>query len=167
VLLWRVALGCAAALGLLIVGELALLGGRAWQDVRKRQYNVQKPLVDKIASTHELTNRIDDLSTKRLLPLEMVTQLVGVQLERKPDEIKFTSVQADTSRGLYTLVVQGTTTNAAQVNAYENALRKLPSVEKADAPITQVTGALARFTLTVTFKPNVLKPTTGTVASAP
>jgi hypothetical protein len=165
ILLWRVAVGCAAVLTMLIVGEFALVAAGEWKKVRQRQYDVQKPLVDKIASMQELTTRIDDLSTKRLLPLEMVTQLVGVQLERKPDEIKFTSVQADTTRGLYTLVVQGTTTNAGQVNAYENALRKLPSVEKVDAPITQVTGALARFTLTVTFKPNTLKATTSAVVS--
>jgi hypothetical protein len=34
--LWRVTLGCAAALLLLLVGELALVGGRGWQSVRAK-----------------------------------------------------------------------------------------------------------------------------------
>jgi hypothetical protein len=167
VLLWRVALGCAAALLLLLIGEFALMAGRTWQQVRVRQYLAQKGPVDKIIKVDELTRRIEELATKRLLPLEMVTQLVGENLERKPEDIQFTSVQADQSRGLYTLFVQGKTTNPGLVNVYQNTLKALPSVEKVDAPISQVSGAQATFTLTVVFKPDALKPVGSPVASAP
>jgi hypothetical protein len=167
VLLWRVAVGCAIALLLLLVGEFALMAGRTWQQVRVRQYLAQKGPVDKIMKVDELTRRIEELATKRLLPLEMVTQLVGENLERKPEDIQFTSVQADQSRGLYTLFVQGKTTNPGLVNVYQNTLKALPSVEKVDAPISQVSGAQATFTLTVVFKPDALKPVGKAVVTTP
>ncbi len=167
VLLWRVTVGAAAALLLFGLAELSLAGAGAWHKTRQRQHDAQKDPVAKIANMQELTNRIDDLKTKRLLPLEMVTQLVGENLERKPEEIQFTSVQADTTRGLNSVFVQGKTTNPAQVNVYEKTLKALPTVESVDAPISQIGGGGARFTLTVTFKPNALKATTAGGPSSP
>jgi hypothetical protein len=165
VVLWRLALGCAAALVLLTIGEFALAGGRAWHRVRLAQYNAQKPLVDKIESVDNLTQRINELATNRLLPLEMVTELVGTNLERKPEEITFTRVHAEQGRGLHTVVVQGWASNPAQVTAYETTLRNLPTCQDAHAQFENVTGARAVFTLTVTFKPGVLKPIGASVAS--
>jgi hypothetical protein len=156
VLLWRVVLGFAASLLLLTLGEFALVGGRMWQKVREKQFAAQKPLVSKIEADHGLTNKIEELSTKRLMPLEMMTQLTGVDLERKPAEIQFTRVQADQSTGLYTIFVEGRTNNAAQVSVYEANLRKLPAIERVAAPISQVRGDQAQFTLTAVFKPEAL-----------
>jgi hypothetical protein len=166
VMMWRVALGCAAALILLTIGEVALIGGRAWQDVRKNQIARQKPLVDKITAIADLSIRIEDLATKRLLPLEMVTQLVGENLERKPEEIQFTRIQAEQARGLYTIFIEGKTSNSAMVSVYQKTLQALPSVEKVDAPITRALGNQATFTLTVVFKPNALKQSSTSLASA-
>lgn len=167
VMLWRVALGALAALFLLGVGELALMGGQAWQQVRVRQFTAQKPLVDRISGEHRLTNRIEDFATKRLLPMEMLTQVVGENLERKPAEIQFTRISADQGVGLYTLIIEARTNNPAQVNAYEATLKNLPSVQSAEAKFGQVGGDRATFTLTVVFKPDALKPTATTVAATP
>ncbi len=170
ILLWRIALGAVAALLLLGIGEVALIGARAWQNVRLRQVAAQKPVVDRIAGIHTLTNRIEDFATKRLLPLEMLTQLVGFSqdLERKPAEILFTRVAADQAAGLNTLTIEARTTNPAQVNAYEATLRALPTVLSADAKFGQVGGDRATFTLTVVFKPDALKPNAAApVAKAP
>lgn len=169
VLMWRVALGAAAALLLLGIGELALMGGRAWQQVRVRQYMAQKPLVDRISGIHELTSRIEDLATKRLLPMEMLSEVVGfsAKLERKPEDILFTRMTADQTRGLYTLVIEGRTSNSDQVNAYETTLKNLPSIQSAQARFGQVAGDRATFTLTVVFKPDALKPIATAVATAP
>jgi hypothetical protein len=165
--MWRVALACVAALLLLGVGELALRGARSWLGVRERLYAVQKPRVDRIASEHDLTNRIEDLATKRLLPLEMVTQVVGENNERIPADVQFTRVHADKVQGLYTLVIDGKTDNAPQVNAYEAALKNLPSVQSADARFSQLSGGRATFAITVIFKPGALNPTSTAVVSAP
>jgi hypothetical protein len=165
VILWRVALGCAAALMFLAIGEFALIGGRAWHSVRERQYKAEKPLVDRITAVHELTNRIDDLATKRLLPLEMVTQVVGENNERIPADIQFTRVHAEQGAGLYTLFIEGKTENQAQVNAYETTLKNLPAVQNARAQFSQTRGSSATFTIVVTFKPGALNPTGAAVVS--
>ena len=159
VLLWHVTVGFAASLALLAAGEFALVGGRMWQRVREQQLAKQKPLVERITRIHEYTNKIEELATKRLRPLEMMTQLTGVDLERKPPEIQFTRMQADQSKGLYTIFVEGRTSNPAQVNAYEATLRKLPSIEKVDAPILQLRGDQTQFSLTAVFKPDALAST--------
>ena len=164
--LWRLALGCAAVLLLLGIGEVALTGGRAWLGVRERLYAAQKPRVDRIESVDTLTTRINDLATKRLLPLEMVTQVVGENNERIPSDLQFTKVHADQSGGLYTLFIDGKTENAPQVNAYEAALKNLPAVQNAVARITQYSGSRATFAITVTFKPGALNPTGATVVSS-
>jgi hypothetical protein len=154
VVLWSVALGAAAALGLLLVGEIALVGGRAWQKVRLAQFNAQKPLVEKITGLHELGNRIDEIATKRMLPWEMIIAAA----EAKPGEIVFTRAVADRSKGLTTLVVGGTTANPGQVNVYEAALRALPGCESAVATIDQLRNDRTTFNLTVVFKTDGLKP---------
>lgn len=157
VLLWRITLGCAAALGLLLLGEFALIGGQAWQKVRLGQYNAQKALVEKITGLHEHSSKIDDLVTKRLLPIEMVNLLD----EKRPGEVQFTRVQADQSRGLYAIVVEGTTTNAAQLNVYEAALKaQTAAIDRVENSI-QIRGERATFMMTVTFKAEALKPADG------
>ena len=166
VVLWRVALGAAAALLLLGIGEGALIAGRKWHDGRERQYKTDKPLVDQITRVHELTTRIEDLATKRLLPLEMVTQVVGENNERIPGDIQFTRVHAEQALGLYTLFIEGKTENAAQVNAYEATLKNLPTVQSAGAKFSQTTGSRATFTITVVFKPGALNAAGTSVVSS-
>lgn len=154
VLLWRVALGCAAAILLLGVGEFALLGLRAWHEVHLTKLNAQKPFVEGIMASQQLAHRIDELATKRLLPMEMILALA----ETKPDDIIFTRVQAEKSLGLYTIIVDAQTTNAAQMNVYQSALEKLPACEQVELRPQPSRGELTIFRLTVTFKPDALKP---------
>jgi hypothetical protein len=158
VLLWRLTVGAAAALLLLGLGELALLGGREWLRVRQNVVRVQQPLVDRIEGVAEQARRIEELKTKRLLPLEMVTILVGPNNERIPPDIRFTEVRADQSGGLYRLIVLGQTSNTAEINAYGAVLGQLPEVERVEPQITQTRGAITSFTLTVTFKPDAVRP---------
>jgi hypothetical protein len=161
VLLWRVTLGAAAALLLLGLGELALIGGRAWQQVRLTQVRAQQPLVEKITSLDEQARRIEELATKRLLPLEMVTILVGEDGARKPGDIQFTRVEATQAGGLYTVRIEGITNNTAQVNAYGATLAALPEIDKVDPHVAQMRGNITSFTITVTFKPDAVKPVSG------
>ncbi len=158
VVLWRVAVGCAAALLLLGLLELTLVGGKMWQNIRLAQLNGRRSAVDKIVASAELANQISDLTTKRLLPLEMVTALVGADTDRKrkPDEIIFTRVQTRPEGGLYKLFVQARTTNAAQIPAYESQLKALPEFQ--DVRVNILQGLGDRFDLEVTFKPEFLKP---------
>lgn len=162
VILWRVVIGMVAGILLLGLGELALVGGRQWLGLRNKEYAAKKPLVDKVMSLHELANRIDDIATKRLLPIEMVTAAAIA----KPGDVFFSSAQTERTRGLYTLVVRAYTMNSAQVNAYEAALRALPTVESATATIERMGNDRTNFVMTIVFKPDALKPAGNAPAAA-
>lgn len=157
VVLWRVACGCAAALAMLFVLEFALLGGQMWQRTRLVELNSRKPKVDRIVASAEMANYVEDLVNRRLLPLEMMTVLVGEDSSRKPADITFTRIETRPAGGLNTLYVSGQTSNTALVPAYVSQLKALPEVENVTS---ELGGGLAdRFELVVTFKPDVLKLT--------
>jgi hypothetical protein len=156
VILWRVAVGCAAALLLLIVGEFALVGGQAWQKVRLGKVRGQKSTVDRIMASQALATRIDELATKRLLPFEMITLLY--EDDRKPAEIMFRNVYASTQVGIYTLTVEGFATNQSLYAPYIATLRNLPSVARVEDREFRIRNDTATFIFVVTFKPESLKP---------
>jgi len=156
VVLWRTALACVAALVLLGLGELALVGGRMWQDGRLAKVRAQKPTVDKIMSSQSLANRIDELSTKRLLPFEMVNVLF--EDNRKPAEITFIKVITLPQTGIYTLTIEASSSDAAKVPLYEATLRNLPMLQRVEIRDYKTRGETATFTLVVTYKPDSLKP---------
>jgi hypothetical protein len=160
VILWRVALGCAAALVLLGALEIGRLGGLSWQKVRLAKLNAQRPRVESIIAANSLAIRIEDLATKRLLPLEMLTVIMGENREIIPPNMKFTRVQADTARGIYTLTVEGQTNNAGEISLYQAALEKLSACEKVEVQPLPGRGDLAPFRLVVTFKRDAIKPVT-------
>lgn len=159
VLLWRVATGCAAALVLLAAGEVARWGGLQWQKVRLTKLAAQRPRVEAIMASNALATRIEDLATKRLLPLEMLTIVLGgADSSLLPPGMMFTSVKAGSASGLYTLIIDAQTSNAGQVSVYQTALEKLPACEKVDVQLRNTRGELTTFTLTVTFKPEAVRP---------
>ncbi len=156
--LWRILLGGVAALGLLALGELSILAGQNfWQKGRAQKVTAQRPVVEKIMSEQEVANRIDELATKRLLPMEMITTIVGEKGELKPDSIIFNRT---TTIGLDTLVVdaQISTTRVGELDIYQTALEKLPAVAKVEVSSPTTRGDLTTFRLTVVFKPIGLKP---------
>lgn len=153
--LWRTAVGCAAAIALLLFGELALFGGNTfWQKSRLAKVAAQRPVVDQIDNAKKVADRIEELATKRLLPLEMLSLVYA----KKPEAILLK--RAMTS-GLNTMVFEAETTNALEISTCKTALRALPEVEKAETTgeKTQSNG-ITTFILTVTFKPGALTPTT-------
>ncbi len=162
-ILWRVTVGLAAALVLLGAGELARLGGLQWQKVRLAQLNAQRPRVEAIMRSNELATRIEDLATKRLLPLEMMSVILGGEDSKlRPPGVTFNRLVADIKNGLYTLIVDAQTNNAGEVSLYETVLKKLPAVEDANAQIQSTRGELTTFRLTVKFRPGAVKPDSST-----
>jgi hypothetical protein len=155
-LFWRVAVACVLALGLLAVGELALGVGRAtWQKARLAQFNAQRPTVEKIMNAQALATRIEDLSTKRLLPMEMISLVAG----KIPGNIRFSRVATD-AKDLERASIDARTDNSGEITLFKTALEALPEVAHADisnqrnAPGSPTT----TFTLTTTFKPGAVKP---------
>ena len=152
VILWRIGIGCVAFFGLLALGELALAGGGLWQQARRVKFNAQAPVVAGIMTRQEIADRINDLSTKRLLPIEM---LQAVSPKSPPYSIQFT--RASTS-GLYTITIEAETPNAGEIKTYQNELEALPVCANVVIKNQQTRDNMATFTLVVTFKPEALKP---------
>jgi hypothetical protein len=149
--MWRVAVGCVLAFVALGLAELGLAGGNLWQKARILKLNGQKPAVDHIMTEQDLALRIDELSTKRLLPMEMLTILA----DKKPAEIEFARVN---TTGRYTLQVEAVTANAGEIPGFRTALENNPACERVHIDGEQAVGANVRFTLVVDFKPDAVLP---------
>ena len=153
VIVWRVTLGCVAACFLLAAGELALAGSGFWQRARLIKLNGQAPVVGRVMEEQKLANRIDDLSTKRLLPLEMIS----IAAEKKPLGTQF--LKTTTNAGdLNVLQVEAQTNNPGEIAGYKSALESVPACDKVEIRDQRTRDNLASFTLIVTFKPAALKP---------
>jgi hypothetical protein len=156
--LWRVLVASVWTLALLGVGEVAVAAGRTfWLKTQRTRIQAQAPLVDAVTAANDFANRIEDLSTKRLLPLEMVSAVGG---RDKRGGIIFTSITASSTTGVYALQIQAQTQNSAELEVYRTALEKLPSVAQVNIPKPDSRNGVTTFTLYVTFKPDVIKPAT-------
>lgn len=155
-LAWRVLMGTLAGAGALALGELLLLAGGLWQEARSTQMHAQAPVVDQIMTAQSLTNRIEVLSTKQLLPLEMIGAIVGKDGERKPDSIQFN--RATCASGQPVLTVEAQTDTPADIAVYQSRLAALPEIAKVEPRNVRTANNVATFTLVVTFKPGALKP---------
>ncbi|MBL9202585.1 MAG: hypothetical protein JNL39_18885 [Opitutaceae bacterium] len=157
VLLWRAALGAAAALLLLGLGELGLIAGRKlWHQPRQARVAAQSATVGEIMKSQQLANRIDELATKRLLPFEMIAELT--RDDRKPAEIQFDTATTDPKAGIYTIIIDARTTNMGQLSTYVATLRRLPMIQSVETRDERTRNDGGTFRLIVVFKPDQLKP---------
>lgn len=154
--LWRTFLALAGLLLLLGLGELALIGAGFWQKTRIAQADAQRPVVEKIAAAQSLTTRINELSTKRLLPFEMLAIATAA---RPSDGVQFLRTS---TTGLYGLNVEAQTTTPALVSAYQAALNSNEAVQRVEVRDQRTRDNVMTFTFVITFKPEMLKPATPT-----
>ena len=154
-LLWRALMGCFIVAGLMAAGEVALLFGGLWQSTRLTLYHAQAPAVEQIMNAQVLARRINELSTKRLLPLGMLTTIVGPHNELKPASVVFTRLYTNGELGV---TVEAQTSNPGDINVYHDALAALPAVASVTAGKYRQGNNVTNFTLVVTFKPGVLQP---------
>lgn len=151
-ILWRVLLGCVAAILLSITLELVLISGGVWQKARLIRVEKQEPWVNKIRLAKNLAVQIEELSTKRMRPFEMIS----IVSEKLPASVIFTSA---TVTNLYTLDIQAQAATSADVDAYRSALNTVPLFEKVEFPSkdSRVQNGLTTFRLVVTFRPEAFK----------
>lgn len=149
-ILWRTFVGSAAAIALAALLELALVGNGLWQKQRLAVIARQTPVVNTIMTSQALATRIDELSTKRLRPFEMLAVLNA----KRPPTIQF---MRTVTSGLYKLEVEAQTNASADINVYRAALNDLPECEKAEVLDPRSRDGLSTFRLAVTFKPDAFK----------
>lgn len=150
--LWRAFVGCAAGVALAALLEVGLIGGRVWQRTRQSLVEKQAPVVAEIMRAQTLSTRIEELSTKRLRPFEMIT----IVDSKRPRSVTF--VHARTS-GLNTLEVEAQTNVPNDLGVFQAALRQLPDLLKVDVQNPQLREGMQTFRLLVTFKPDAFRAT--------
>jgi hypothetical protein len=153
--LWRALMGCFIAAGAMALGEILLLAGGLWQTTRLAQLHAQTPGVEQIITAQSLGNRINELSTRRLLPLEMLTTVVGSHNEIKPPSVVLTRMYTNGELGL---TIEAQTSNPGDINVYQNALSALPALGSVVVKNPRQQNNVTSFTLILTFKPGVLQP---------
>lgn len=149
--LWRSLIGLAAVIGLCAFTEIALLGGRAFLATRVAVRDAQAPAVAEIMTKQSLATRIEELASKRLLPMEMIS----VVSASRPPSIQFTST---TTSGLYTLEIQAQTAAQGDIDAFESALRQQEACERVEVQDLVSRPGVTTFKLLVTFKPDAVRP---------
>ncbi len=150
VVIWRVGIGCVAAFAAMAFCELALLGGGLVQETRLKVVRLQTPIVDGIMTAQDLAHKIDELSTKRLLPIEMIKMVAP---RKFGTTIQF--LRASTN-GLYALAVEAQTSNPSEISTYRNSLEALPACDKVEIRDLRTQNNVASFTIVITFKADKL-----------
>ena len=148
--LWRGLLGAAALLVLAATldiggGLLGMLKTR-----RERQVAEQTPQVDQLLAAQGLTNRIAELSEKRLLPFEMLALINPA----RPETIVFQNLVTRDQLGLQ---ITGQAGSAEEVGVYAKALRELPALAKVEPRDVQSRHGVTTFVLSLDFKAEALR----------
>lgn len=149
-ILWRVLLGCVAAILLSLTLELALVGGGVWQKARLIMAEKREPWVKKIQLANNLAVQIEELSTKRMRPLEMISMVS----EKIPASVVFSSA---TVTNLYTLDIDAQAGVSSDVDFFRSALSSAPFCERVEIRNNQLRDGKSTFRLVVTFKPDAFK----------
>lgn len=147
---WRCLLGCAAALVLATLLELVTWGGGFSVAQLKARVDAQAPHVAAIENAQALATRIDDLSGKRLRPLEMIAALN----QQRPDGVTFLR---SATNGLYTMEVEAQTRNSDEAASYESALRASGLYEKIEVRDLRSRDGLTSFIIVAKFRPEALQ----------
>jgi hypothetical protein len=153
-LLWRAWLGLLGLIALAAALEAGATGLALWSNRRHVTLEAQAGPAHGIETAQTLAARIEDLSNRRLLPLEMLT----VVSEQRPPTVQFLRTA---TKGLLTLELEAQTPNAADAGAFETALRKLAEVERVETREMRSRDGVTTFLLAVTFKPGALRPEGG------
>jgi hypothetical protein len=155
-ILWRTSMGAVAACLIFGLLEFGLLGAGLWEKSRIAKVAAQKPTVTHIMEEQELAGRIEELSTKRLLPLEMIS-LAAPELvtPKDPNGIQFTRALATS---LDTIQIDAQTNNAGEIPGYKTALEKTPGVDRVEIQDQRARDNVVTFKLIISFKPGALTP---------
>jgi len=145
-LLWQGFAGIVIGLVACVVLELGVLGVRFWLANREAYLAAQAPLVKKIEQAQSMTKRLEDISTQRLLPFEMVNALN----DKRPAGLEFNTV---TTKGLWQLDIRGQANSADDTSTFENEIRKINGVEKVEVLEKTSRDRMTIFHYEVTFKP--------------
>lgn len=142
---WRVFAATAAALAACVLLELALTGGRVLLQSHRDAIAQNVDAVKQIESAQLLATKFEKLTAQQLRPFEMLAVINAP----RPRSIEFQRVGTN---GPLTLQIEAQTTEAGDLRIYEDALRKLGSVERVELRDPRMRSGRTTFQIEVTFK---------------
>lgn len=158
-ILWRTFLGCIAAIALSALLEMGLAGASIWQNRRLALEAKQKPVIETIMTSQALATRIDELSTKRLLPLEMLASINTV----RPPTIQFVRT---VTNGLLTMEIEAQT-NSSDIDSFRSQLNGLAGVDTAEVLDVRSRDGVSTFRLIVKFEEGAFAASAAPAAAEP
>ncbi|MDR0901767.1 MAG: LysM peptidoglycan-binding domain-containing protein, partial [Opitutaceae bacterium] len=150
-LLWRVFLGGLALLAFALLLEAAIAGMGMWEKVRRKIVDAQAQPVAEIDRANALATRVEDISTKRLLPFEMI----DIAKAKRPRSVLYTRV---TTRSLYSLEIQARTNVPNDLLAYRATLNATPGLASVAIEDQTSRNGITTFRLILEFKPEAVRP---------
>lgn len=143
---WGVFAGVLAALAACVALEGLLVGLNRRLGSERADQAAQVPAIERIQAAHSLAGRLEQVSTERLMPFEMLATLN----EKRPRTVEFTRV---TTEGTWQLQIDAQTANVLDLNDYEAELRRLAPLERVTVRDQRTRDGLTTFRLEVSFKP--------------
>lgn len=150
-LIWKVLVAGVAGLGIAALLEAGGLALGLAQRLEQGRIAAQAPLVQRLETAQGLTNRVDDLTRRRLRFFEM---LAAVNAPR-PGSVQFTRVG---NAGRNGLEIEAATTSADDVSRYELALAGLAALDHVEVSELQSRDGRTTFNLSIIFKPEAAPP---------
>lgn len=144
-IIWKVVLGTAAALILLILGEFAWIGSRAYVNLRKSWNEEQAPIVAVIGAHQSTVYELEEFQESDLKPFDM---LIAIQ-PLKGDAVVFTSVETN---GPDSLKVFAEATSSGQANDFKARLERFNKIESVELQKVEGRAGGSTFTAILNFK---------------
>lgn len=149
VILWRTLVACLIGLAAGVVIEVGLFAtDRAFARWSAEQAG-RAGEVNRIETAQALGTRIEEMTARRLRPMEMLALVNDV----RPAAVRF--VRCSTA-GLTTLEVEGQAADAASVGTFEAALKALPVLAAVEVRDVRLREGVTTFQFTATFKAEAL-----------
>lgn len=130
-ILWKAALGMAAAVALLLAGEVAYFLSLGYKEARERWNEEQQPRVDQIEAKRNTVNELLQFQESNLVPFEMLTAIdrfryANGRVEVGKHEVTYEKIETNGPNGL---LIDAYTSQASQATDFKNRLSGFPKVD--------------------------------------
>ncbi len=142
---WKIALGLMLLLGLFALGEILMLGGKAFLSHLDKTTMGREAEVTQIEDKKSVVQELENFERSNLIPFDMISAINPVL----PRSIHFTRLK---TAGRNSLEIECKTTDPADVTTYKNDLEGLLRIESAEVLNLQSAGGQGSFLLVVNFK---------------
>ncbi len=151
--LWFAFAAAAALLAACVVGEVGLQISRAVLGSQRAKLQAGDDAVQRLRQASDVVTRLEQLAGQSLRPFEMIALINAA----RPATLEFLRASTSSTNPRQ-LEIEAQTGNAADPQAYEQALGRVAEVEKVELRDLRTSGGRTTFLVAVTFKPGFAGP---------